>query len=76
VSIRTFTRRFHDETGLSPGHWLIQQRIHRARHLLEGTDLTIDEIARCRLRHHRSAPPALPKSARGPAKPLPVSFPR
>jgi transcriptional regulator GlxA family with amidase domain len=45
MSRRTFVRRFNDEVGLSPGRWLIQQRIDRARQLLEWTDLPIDEIA-------------------------------
>lgn len=45
MSIRTFTRRFRDETGLSPGQWLISQRVERARHLLESTDLPVDRIA-------------------------------
>ncbi|MET9390475.1 helix-turn-helix domain-containing protein [Streptomyces sp. NPDC006624] len=45
MSRRTFARRFHDETGLSPGRWLIQQRVSRARHLLESSDLTVDQIA-------------------------------
>lgn len=30
---------------MSPGRWLIQQRLARARHLLESTDLPVDEIA-------------------------------
>ncbi|MFI0235296.1 GlxA family transcriptional regulator [Streptomyces sp. NPDC016845] len=45
MSRRTFARRFQEETGTSPGRWLIQQRVHRARHLLESTDLTVDRIA-------------------------------
>ncbi|MEU4467044.1 helix-turn-helix domain-containing protein [Streptomyces sp. NPDC024017] len=45
MSLRTFARRFHDEVGLSPGRWLIQQRVVRARHLLESSDLTVDQIA-------------------------------
>ena len=45
MSIRTFTRRFREETGLSPGRWLLGQRIEHARRLLEGTDLTIDQVA-------------------------------
>jgi transcriptional regulator GlxA family with amidase domain len=45
MSVRTFTRRFRDETGLSPGQWLAQQRTDRARQLLEETDLTVDRIA-------------------------------
>lgn len=46
MSTRTFTRRFRDETGLSPGKWLTQQRLDCARHLLETTDLSIDRVAR------------------------------
>ncbi|MEE1835259.1 GlxA family transcriptional regulator [Streptomyces sp. SP17KL33] len=45
MSVRTFTRRFRDEVGVSPGQWLTQQRVERARHLLESTDLTIDQVA-------------------------------
>ncbi|MEV5427800.1 helix-turn-helix domain-containing protein [Streptomyces sp. NPDC052701] len=45
MSLRTFARRFHDEVGLSPGRWLIQQRVARARQLLETSDLTVDQIA-------------------------------
>jgi transcriptional regulator GlxA family with amidase domain len=45
MSLRTFARRFTDETGMSPGRWIIQQRLARARHLLESSDLPIDEIA-------------------------------
>lgn len=45
MSVRTFTRRFRAETGISPVQWLTQQRIQRARQLLEETDLTIDRIA-------------------------------
>ena len=46
MSVRTFTRRFREEVGVSPGQWLTQQRVERARHLLESTDLTIDQVAR------------------------------
>ncbi|MFE0136044.1 GlxA family transcriptional regulator [Streptomyces sp. NPDC059037] len=45
MSPRTFARRFQEETGTSPGRWLIQQRVHRARHLLESSDLAVDRIA-------------------------------
>ncbi|MEV6768916.1 helix-turn-helix domain-containing protein [Nocardia sp. NPDC051030] len=45
MSPRTFARRFRDEVGMPPGRWLIQQRIFRARELLESTDLAIDRIA-------------------------------
>ncbi|MFI9006661.1 GlxA family transcriptional regulator [Actinosynnema sp. NPDC053489] len=46
MSVRTFTRRFREETGVSPGKWLAQQRVERARHLLETTDLPVDLVAR------------------------------
>jgi transcriptional regulator GlxA family with amidase domain len=46
MSRRTFTRRFREETGLSPAKWITQQRLGRARHLLETTNLVIDEVAR------------------------------
>ncbi|MFH8578650.1 GlxA family transcriptional regulator [Streptomyces zaomyceticus] len=45
MSVRTFTRRFRDEVGISPGQWLTRQRVERARHLLESTDLPVDRIA-------------------------------
>jgi len=45
MSLRTFARRFNEEVGMSPGRWLIQQRVERARHLLETTDLPVDDIA-------------------------------
>jgi transcriptional regulator GlxA family with amidase domain len=46
MSVRTFNRRFREETGHAPGAWLIAQRIEHARHLLEATDLPVDEVAR------------------------------
>ncbi|MFI9509467.1 GlxA family transcriptional regulator [Nocardia sp. NPDC052566] len=46
TSVRTLTRRFHEETGLSPQKWLLHQRIHRARELLESTTLPMDQVAR------------------------------
>lgn len=45
MSLRTFARRFSDEVGVSPGRWLIQQRVARARQLLEASDLPVDRIA-------------------------------
>ncbi|WP_244409149.1 GlxA family transcriptional regulator [Stackebrandtia nassauensis] len=45
MSVRTFTRRFHDETGAAPGQWLLRQRVEAARVLLETTDLSADRIA-------------------------------
>jgi transcriptional regulator GlxA family with amidase domain len=46
VSVRTLTRRFHAETGLSPLQWLLHQRVDRARELLETTGLPVDQVAR------------------------------
>ncbi len=45
MSVRTFTRHFREETGLSPLRWLTQQRVARARELLEETDLPVDRVA-------------------------------
>ena len=59
MSARTFNRRFREETGQSPGMWIRQRRIDRARELLESRDLPVDEVARLsglgtggNLRHH------------------------
>ena len=46
VSERTFARRFVTETGTTPLRWLHAQRVLRARELLEGTRLPVDEVAR------------------------------
>jgi transcriptional regulator GlxA family with amidase domain len=46
MSVRTFTRRFRDETGLSPAQWLQRQRVEHARLLLETSDLSVDAVAR------------------------------
>ncbi len=45
MSVRTFCRRFRDETGTTPMRWLTLQRLHHARHLLERTDRTIEAVA-------------------------------
>jgi transcriptional regulator GlxA family with amidase domain len=45
MSVRTFTRRFRDETGLSPARWLASQRVAVARRLLESTDLPVERVA-------------------------------
>ncbi|MGL5912168.1 MAG: helix-turn-helix domain-containing protein, partial [Phycicoccus sp.] len=59
MSPRTFARRFVAETGTTPHQWLTDQRVLRARTLLEETDLTVDQVARdagfgsaALLRHH------------------------
>ncbi len=70
MSVRTFTRRFREEVGVSPGQWLTQQRVERARQLLESTDLSIDQVARdagfgtaTSLRQHLQSALGVPPSA-------------
>jgi transcriptional regulator GlxA family with amidase domain len=46
MALRTFSRQFLHETGLTPLRWLSAQRVLEARRLLETTDLTVDDIAR------------------------------
>ncbi|GAA1525149.1 GlxA family transcriptional regulator [Nocardioides humi] len=45
LSVRTLTRRFRAETGVTLGSWLIQARVARAKELLETTDAGIDLVA-------------------------------
>lgn len=45
MSVRTFTRKFTAEVGISPARWIVQQWVYRARELLENTDHTIDRVA-------------------------------
>lgn len=45
MSVRNFNRRFRDEVGMTPMNWLIQQRLERARELLEESDLPVDQVA-------------------------------
>jgi len=45
MSTRTFGRRFAAEVGVTPLRWLNQQRLARARELLETTDLGVDAVA-------------------------------
>jgi transcriptional regulator GlxA family with amidase domain len=48
MSPRTFVRRFHDATGMTPIRWLAGQRLLEAQRLLESTRLTVDDVAaRC-----------------------------
>jgi transcriptional regulator GlxA family with amidase domain len=46
MSVRTFTRHFRSETGLSPRQWLLRQRVSHAQLLLESTDLGVESVAR------------------------------
>ncbi|GCE77070.1 AraC family transcriptional regulator [Cellulomonas biazotea] len=46
VSRRTFTRQFRARTGTSPTAWLLDQRLDRARVLLEQGDEPVEVVAR------------------------------
>jgi AraC family transcriptional activator FtrA len=59
MSRRTFIRRFHESTGISPGEWVIATRLQVARLLLESSAAGLDEISQssgfgdaAALRHH------------------------
>jgi transcriptional regulator GlxA family with amidase domain len=45
MSVRSLNRHFKQQLGLTPLHWLIKARVHRAQVLLETTALSIDAIA-------------------------------
>ncbi|TDT42138.1 AraC family transcriptional regulator with amidase-like domain [Streptomyces sp. BK208] len=45
MSLRSFSRRFRDEVGMTPVQWLTAQRLELARQLLETTDLSVDLVA-------------------------------
>ena len=83
MSVRTFTRRFREETGESPARWLHRQRLAYARELLEQTDLPVDRVAEkaglgtaASLRAHMNAdagvsPTEYRRTFRGPTPPVP-----
>jgi transcriptional regulator GlxA family with amidase domain len=59
LSPRSFARHFRAATGSTPHAWLLGQRLARAQHLLEVSELPVDEVARrsglgaaTTLRHH------------------------
>src|SRR5262249_9855113 len=59
MSRRTFIRRFGEATGVSPGEWVLQERVARARSLLEATAISVEDVATAvgfgsadALRHH------------------------
>ena len=76
MSERTFARRFREETGTTPHHWLVGRRVALAENLLESAALPIEEVARrcgfgsaTMLRHHftrlRGTPPTAYRRAFG-----------
>lgn len=59
MSARTFARRFRDETGTTPLQWVTNQRLALAEEMLEGSGLSVEQIATrvgfgnaATLRHH------------------------
>ena len=59
LSPRALSRRFRAEVGMPPLRWLLRERVLRAQHLLETTDLPVDRVAvesgfatAVTLRHH------------------------
>ncbi|HET6546859.1 MAG TPA: helix-turn-helix domain-containing protein [Solirubrobacter sp.] len=45
MSVRTFTRRFRRATGMTPGRWLLEQRVRASLPLLEADDEPIETVA-------------------------------
>ncbi|QPF71808.1 helix-turn-helix domain-containing protein [Roseateles sp. DAIF2] len=45
MSRRSFTRQFRQATGTTVQHWLLEQRLARARRLLETSDRPVERIA-------------------------------
>ncbi len=46
MSRRNFTRRFARELGEPPGTWVEKVRLNAARHCLEATEMSLEEVAR------------------------------
>lgn len=46
LSVRHFTRAFAQTNGVSPYKWIVSRRVERAKELLEGSVLSIEEVAR------------------------------
>lgn len=45
VSRRTLIRHFEREHGMTPSRWLLLERVRRAQHLLESSEMSIDRVA-------------------------------
>jgi transcriptional regulator GlxA family with amidase domain len=46
MSERSFTRKFKEETGMTPAHYVEAARLQKARVELEQTDIPVEQIAR------------------------------
>jgi AraC family transcriptional activator FtrA len=74
VSPRGLHRRFREATGVSPGEWLLAERVARAQDLLASTALRVEEVAlacgfgsaaamRAQFRRRLGAPPGRLRAA-------------
>lgn len=70
MSLRSFIRRFKSATGMAPGEWLLEQRLNRARDLLEQGGTGVEQVAlacgfgtAASLRHHFRQRFGLPPAA-------------
>jgi len=45
ISTRTLNRRFREQTGTTPLHWLHRVRLRQAQYLLETTDHSVERVA-------------------------------
>ena len=45
MSTRTLSRRFREQIGTTPAHWIARSRVRLAQHLLETTHLPVERIA-------------------------------
>jgi transcriptional regulator GlxA family with amidase domain len=45
ISPRTLSRRFKEQTGMTPIGWVLRTRVRRAQALLESTSAGIEEVA-------------------------------
>ena len=46
MSVRNFSRRFREMTGLPPARWIQARRLDEARRLLEGTSWSVEKVGR------------------------------
>lgn len=78
MSLRTFERRFRQETGATPNDWLTRQRLRYAQELLERTTYSVEHVSHAcglapeTLRHHftrllRTTPTAYRRAFAAPA---------
>jgi transcriptional regulator GlxA family with amidase domain len=45
MSPRTLSRRFPEQVGMTPAHWIATARVREAQRLLETTDASIERVA-------------------------------